>query len=218
VADFYEVLGVSRTASGSEIRQAYARQARERHPDRFSDPVEKARAQELFRDITAAFNTLSNERARREYDAELERPRPTTPEDIAKDAYTRALERLEAREPEQAVELLRAAVHHVPGEAGYHAALALAMSRVPRLAREAVQQLEKAVQLAPRNAGYHAELAMLLLNQGLKLRARRALEAALQIAPDDPRVRRAADYVGAEDDSGPPEGGGGLRGLLRRKP
>jgi len=217
VADFYELLGVSRTATPAEIRQAYARLARERHPDRFSDPVEKARAQELFREVTAAFNALSNEKRRHEYDSELERPQPHSAEEIARDAYQRAVERLEARDPEQAVELLRASVHHAPREAQYHAALALALSRVPRLAREAVQAMEKAIQLAPRNAGYHADLAMLLLSQGLKLRARRALELAQQIAPNDSKVARAADYLGAEDEP-PPSTGGGLRGLLRRKP
>ena len=91
MGDYYQILGVSRTAGASEIRQAYLRLARERHPDRFTDPAEKERAQAFFRDLTTAFNTLQNQNTRREYDAESERPRPVGPEEIAKDAFERRL-------------------------------------------------------------------------------------------------------------------------------
>ena len=75
MANYYDVLGVGRTASAQEVRSAYTRLARERHPDRFSDPIEKERASEFFKDLTAAFNTLSNDKGRREYDQSLPRPR-----------------------------------------------------------------------------------------------------------------------------------------------
>ena len=42
MASYYEILGIPRTATSAEVRQAYARLARERHPDRFTDPAEKA--------------------------------------------------------------------------------------------------------------------------------------------------------------------------------
>ena len=51
MADFYEILGVARTVSSAEIRKAYATIAREKHPDRFNDPADKAKAQELFHDL-----------------------------------------------------------------------------------------------------------------------------------------------------------------------
>ena len=217
MADYYEILGVARGASAIEIRKAYAKLARERHPDRFSDPQEKAKAHDVFKEVTAAFNTLSSDRSREQYDAELERPRPSSPVEIAQDAFQRALQAFEARDNEQAAELLRAAVHHVPTEARYHAALTVALSRNPRSARDAVQSMERAVQLAPANAAYHADLAALLLSQGLRLRARKAVETALKLAPGDPRVQRVAAEALEGDDPSPPEGGG-LRGLLRRKP
>ena len=61
MTNYYEILGVPRTASASEVRSAYAKLARERHPDRFKDPEEKARAEEFFKNLTAAFNALSSE-------------------------------------------------------------------------------------------------------------------------------------------------------------
>jgi Tfp pilus assembly protein PilF len=171
--------------------------ARDKHPDRFSDPDERARAHEAFRDLTTAFNALSNERSRREYDASLERPRATGPDEIAKEAYERGVQHLEASQFHEAVELLRSAVHHAPGSARYHAGLAVALSRNPHWAREAVQEADKAVQLEPRTAAYHALLAELLLGQGLKLRARRAAEAALRLSPSDARALRVREEAGS---------------------
>jgi Flp pilus assembly protein TadD len=215
MANYYEILGVSRTASASEIRQAYMRLAKERHPDRFPDPVERERAQGFFKELTAAFNTLGNARGRAEYDASLNRPKDAPPAEIAKSAYAEAMGCYEKKDYHQAVELLRTAVHHAPEEARYHAALGLALAKNPHWVREAIQSAEKATQLAPKNAAYYVELAELLLSQGLKLRARHPAETAARLTPNDPRVQQLVADLGLGDEP-PPEGG--LRGLLRRKP
>jgi molecular chaperone DnaJ len=62
--DYYEVLGVGRTADADTIRQAYRRLARELHPD-VSDAPE---AEERFRELTSAYTVLSEPGARRLYD------------------------------------------------------------------------------------------------------------------------------------------------------
>jgi len=196
MSDHYELLGVSPSASAAEVRKAYARLAREKHPDRFTDPAEKQRAEKAFQDITAAFNALVHPDRRQEYDRERERPQPRTPEEIAADAFDRAQAALEAGQVEESITLLRTAVHHAPDKPAYHAALGRALGRVPSLAREAVQALEKATQLDPRNASAFAELAVVLARQGLRLRAQKALEAALRIAPRDPRLARLAAELG----------------------
>lgn len=196
MADFYTLLGVSRTASSAEIRKAYAVLARDRHPDRFTDPVEKQKAEAFFKEATEAFNTLSNERSRQEYDASVDRPVPKTPEEIARDAFGRALQCFEGGDPAGAADLLRVAVHNQPGEHGYHAALGRALARVQNGTRDAIHAMEKAVELHPGNGLYHAELAHLFHTQGLSIRARREIETALRLAPQDPKVRRIAEAVG----------------------
>jgi len=198
MADYYQLLGVSQQASVAEIRQAYARLAREKHPDRFRDEAEKKRAQSTFQDITTAFNALANPKSREEYDASRDKPMPRTAEEIATDAYDRSQAALEAGQIDEAVTLLRTAVHHAPGQLAYQLALGRALARVPQAAREAVQVLERVAQLQPQNATVLLELATVLARQGLKLRAQKTLEAALRLAPRDARLAKLAAELGVE--------------------
>jgi curved DNA-binding protein CbpA len=215
VASYYEILGVPRTATSGEVRQAYLKLARERHPDRFPDPVQRAEAQEFFKDLTGAFNTLSNDRTRREYDQSLEKPRAAAPEEIARQAYENGVQHFEAKRYHEAVELLRTAVTHVPSDHRYQAALASALAQNPNWVREAIQVLEKAIALGPRVAGYQSRLAEMLLSQGLRLRARKVAEGALALDPADQRANRVLTET---DDSEPPGApSGGFRSLLKRK-
>jgi molecular chaperone DnaJ len=64
VADHYEVLGVSRDAGQEEIKKAYRRLARELHPD--VNPG--ADASERFKEVTHAYDVLSDPRQREQYD------------------------------------------------------------------------------------------------------------------------------------------------------
>src|SRR4030095_6582919 len=138
----------AKPASSAEARQAYARLARERHPDRFTDPAEKARAHEFFRDVTTAFNTLSNEKNRREYDLELQRPKTAAPEEIARQPCEPGVARLKARDFHEAVQQFRVAVRLMPEDPRYHAALASALANNPHWVRDAIAAIETAIQLS----------------------------------------------------------------------
>ncbi|MCD8388252.1 MAG: molecular chaperone DnaJ [Bacteroidales bacterium] len=63
--DYYEVLGVSKTATPDEIKKAYRKLAIKYHPDK--NPGDKA-AEEKFKEAAEAYDVLSNEEKRQKYD------------------------------------------------------------------------------------------------------------------------------------------------------
>ena len=63
--DFYEILGVSKTADSKEIKQAYRKLAMKYHPDRNSDDPD---SDDKFKEASMAYEVLSNEEKRSAYD------------------------------------------------------------------------------------------------------------------------------------------------------
>jgi molecular chaperone DnaJ len=69
--DLYELLGLPRGASQDDIRKAHRKLVRKYHPD--ANP-EDPRAEERFKEIQQAYEVLSNEKKRREYDEGFRTP------------------------------------------------------------------------------------------------------------------------------------------------
>src|ERR1700761_2820556 len=63
--DYYEVLGVARTASAEEIKKSFRKLARQYHPDVAKD---KKKAEEKFKEINEAYEVLSDPAKRKKYD------------------------------------------------------------------------------------------------------------------------------------------------------
>ena len=68
ITDFYQVMGVDRSADGTAIKKAYRQLVKECHPD--THPGDR-QAEERFKQIAEAYAVLSDEEKRRQYDQKL---------------------------------------------------------------------------------------------------------------------------------------------------
>lgn len=65
-SDYYDILGVSKSASADEIKKAYRKQALEWHPDRHKD--DKETAEKRFKEINEAYQVLSDPQKKAAFD------------------------------------------------------------------------------------------------------------------------------------------------------
>ena len=236
MTDYYAILGVPRNASSNQIRDAYLKLARDTHPDKVKDPEARKRAEDVFKNVTAAYDTLSKERPRRDYSARLpnveetksapraeppkvqgaplpprEAKRPGAPDApdptsvaipssgrVQFDALGQGIEAFKKQDYHTAVQLLNFAVSNDETSPKAHAILSLALAKNPNWVRDAIHHMETATKLEPKNPSYFAELALMLHTQGLKLRAKRALENAVALNSEHPDVARATKEIALE--------------------
>ncbi|GAA5941711.1 hypothetical protein JCM3775_003645 [Rhodotorula graminis] len=76
----YALLSLSPSATPEQVRAAYLRLAKDRHPDR-APPEQREAAKRAFQDLAAAYRVLSDPALRRAYDVSLAHPSPPPPRD-----------------------------------------------------------------------------------------------------------------------------------------
>lgn len=180
--NYYDVLGVSRTASEDEIRDHFRKLARENHPDRYKG-TDKAEAERKFQTLTEAVNVLTNAARRKQHDADISSGVGTVgadPVQIAKVYLQKGVKAFKDGDIRSAYENFDMSVKHNPADAKAHHYLALTCSRIPSMARQAVQAAEAAVQREPMNPVFLKDAGMFARKAGLTAKAERYLEEALK--------------------------------------
>ena len=191
--NYYEILGVERSASEQEIRDKFRRLARENHPDRYRGN-DKAEAERKFQTLTEAVNVLTNAAKRRQHDSELASGIQKSTSDlgqVAKVYMSKGVKAFKDGDIRAAYENFDMAVKHNPQDAKAHHYLALAAARIPSMMRQAVQAIEAAVQREPMNPVYLKDAGLLCKKAGLNAKAERYLDEALKWDRDNIEVQSA---------------------------
>lgn len=180
--NYYEILGVDRTAGDAEIRDKFRQLARENHPDRYRGP-DKSEAERKFQTLTEAVNVLTNPAKRKQHDSELGSSAVRGPADfaqVAKAYLGKGVKAYKEGDWRGAYENFDMAVKHNPQDAkGFHY-LALAAARIPTYTRQAVQAIESAIQREPMNPLYLKDAGLLCKRAGLVAKAERYFEETLK--------------------------------------
>ncbi|HEU4887601.1 MAG TPA: DnaJ domain-containing protein [Thermoanaerobaculia bacterium] len=180
--NYYEILGVERSANDQEIRDRFRKLARENHPDRYRGP-DKADAERKFQTLTEAVNVLTNPAKRRQHDDQLVGGAGRGPADfaqVAKAYLSKGAKAFKDGDMRGAYENFDMAVKHNPQDAKAFHYLAMAASRIPAYTRQAVQAIESAVQREPMNPLYLKDAGMLCKRAGLTAKAERYFEETLK--------------------------------------
>jgi curved DNA-binding protein CbpA len=180
--NYYEVLGVERSANDQEIRDRFRKLARENHPDRYRGD-DKADAERKFQTLTEAVNVLTNPAKRRQHDDQLTGGAGRGPADfaqVAKAYIGKGVKAFKDGDMSAAYENFDMAVKHNPQDAKAFHYLALAAARIPAYTRQAVQAIESAVQREPMNPLYLKDAGMLCKRAGLSAKAERYFEETLK--------------------------------------
>ncbi len=191
--NYYEVLGVDRSASEQEIRDRFRRLARENHPDRYRGP-DKADAERKFQTLTEAVNVLTNADKRRQHDSEIVSGLDKATVDyiqIAKAYLQKGVKAYKEGNWSLAYEAFDLATKHNAHDAKAFQYLALAAARIPAYMRQAVQAIESALRLEPMNASYLKDAGLLCKRAGLSAKAERYLEESLKWDASNVEVQTA---------------------------
>jgi len=214
----YEVLAVTRSASATEIKNAYYQLARHYHPDRFRNQADEqlyTRVESAFARITQAYETLKDEKHRSNYDSKLEAlakvrrasdttAKASTPIDSARAQATdsalseeeraelnfkEGMAALELGQVSSALGLFGSAARAVPNDARYRAYYGHALAAREETRRLAEAELQAALKLEPNNSDYRIMLAELYRDLGFAKRARTEAERAVSGGPNNLKAR-----------------------------
>lgn len=217
--NFYEILGISSNAKPNEISAAYRKLVLKYHPDRIKDPKEKAVAEATLKNITEAYNTLSNWKLRSEYDKTLSQPKAAekSPQEKAKEYFAEAMNHFKKGEMKAAESLFAFILKLTPNDFAAQFYLGIAKLYSPLTRMEGAKLVEGALKEDPFHPEWFITYAKLLKRFKQEIRAKKVLEEGIKANPHDFSIPEFLKSNFAENADEPPKGGGILDRLFGKK-
>ena len=182
--DYYDVLGVGKRATTSEMKRAYYMRAKDFHPDKhFQLPMNiKNKLNTIFTAITTAYSTLSSPDLRALYDKDPMKGRASMldPAERAIHKFDEATALMKKGSNDEAASTFAEAAYLDSENPKYHYYSGYALARAGKH-KEAERAMQRAIKLDPFNADYLAEHGHVFLALGFNLRAKGSFEKALKI-------------------------------------
>lgn len=188
--NYYQILDVIDGVSQEDIKKSYFRLARKFHPDFFSRelPLESIqKIDNVFDQITKAYQTLSDEKRKSEYDKKISASPGDDRKNLAKEAEKRFRQGktlFNQGRFDEALVFLEQSVRLSQDKASYFMLLAMTQAKLQIYRKEAEQNFIRATRLEPWNAEALVGLGVLYKKEGMHIKAKKQFERALQIDSD----------------------------------
>jgi tetratricopeptide (TPR) repeat protein len=236
----FELMGIERTATEAQVKEAYFRLAKRFHPDvHHGESLTDLRDQleALFIKLGQAYETLKNPKTREAYEARLPRdkatgralpgppepeppPPPPDPEAIARQAeedIRKAEKFIEQEKYWDAIQLLDTAIPLAKNPkliARGHIAMAKAKLKNPKWVKEAETTLKELLRIDPKHVEAHFMLGSIYKAGGLKTRSESMFRKVLELQPDHEGAMSEMGSIPVESPS--PDAGGTEGGLFKK--
>ncbi len=206
---FYDLLGISKDADGTAVKNAYFGLAKLFHPDRYhkAEATTLRRIQAAFTNLAHAYETLKNPESRSAYDFKarkelemMEERRASGKTEVEQEADVTAISSWESFDQgmkaladddyEAAATLLARAVHYSPENALYRAYYGHALSANERMRHKAEAELQAAVKLDPVDWKVRSLLVEFFEDMDMTKRAVGELKRYLEVVPNSTEAAR----------------------------
>lgn len=188
---YYDILGISPSATTEQIRTQFRKLARERHPDRYKGDA-RAVAEREFQEIAEAYNVLVDPAQRERYDQQSDKSKregpAANPKDIARALLAKAVSLAKTGQVLEANQHFLQAVAHDQQSAKAHQIYGVFLASQMNRLDEGMRHLDQAVKLEPNDYKILLDASRLFARGKMMTRATRLAQQAAQLAPGDPVV------------------------------
>ena len=237
----FEALGIERTATDAQVKEAYFRLAKRFHPDTHHDPNMadlRDKLETVFIRLGEAYEVLRNPRSRAAHESDIAsraprapapdaraaapKPEPAVPVPaldpaVAAQSVRRAEKYMAEEKYWDAIQLLEAAVPVLEGKPKQRARLVLARAytKNPNWVHQAEETLHEVVRDEPKNVEAYLALGQLYKAGGLRGRSLSMFRKALELKPENEEAQAELAAAGPEPEATEP--GGFLKKLFGRR-
>jgi curved DNA-binding protein CbpA len=192
--NYYEILGLPKSTEKKNLKRAYFKLAKRYHPDRYvgSDlsDMEKRKVETIFAELTHAYDTLSVDASRKEYDKMLAVPaasKESLEESSIKEYFSRAQDAITQNDLRNGIYYLEEIIRLMPDsprKCSVYLKYGQALSRVPGKLKDAAEALHKSALMDHSQAAPYFELGLVYIKADLTEKAATAFRDAIKRDPN----------------------------------